>query len=90
MQRTILRKKIKKPTISEEEQEFLKEVGSLPLAITQAASYMTKRQISISQYLSLFRQSERDLTFTQRHSPMENLLEMALQSGIVTCQTWTG
>ena len=39
-------------------QDLLEELDYLPLAITQAVAYMTKRRKSISQYLGIFRQSD--------------------------------
>ncbi len=42
----------------EDRQNLLEELDYLPLAITQAVAYMTKRRKSIPQYLTLFRQSD--------------------------------
>jgi hypothetical protein len=55
---SLLRKKIANDITPAEEQEFLKEMEYLPIAVTQASSYMLKRRISISEYLALFRQSD--------------------------------
>jgi hypothetical protein len=51
---TLLHKKLATSVTPMEEQEFLEEMGYLPIAVTQAASFMLKRRISISQYLTLF------------------------------------
>ncbi|KAL8369253.1 hypothetical protein RB599_010536 [Gaeumannomyces hyphopodioides] len=40
--------------------EFLKELAHLPLAITQAAAYMNENQVSIAEYLRIFRNTDRD------------------------------
>lgn len=46
-------------TSTQEEQDTLvTELGHLPLAVKQAASFMTKRHMTISQYLRHFRDSE--------------------------------
>ena len=42
----------------EDRHDLLKELDYLPLAITQAVAYMTKRRKSIPQYLTLSRQSD--------------------------------
>jgi tetratricopeptide (TPR) repeat protein len=59
---TLLHKKLATGVTPMEEQEFLEEMGYLPIAVTQAASFMSKRRISISQYLTLFRQSDTNRT----------------------------
>ena len=41
--------------------ELLGELVHLPLAITQAAAYLDRNQISIEQYLQLLRETERDM-----------------------------
>ncbi|KLU89782.1 hypothetical protein MAPG_08751 [Magnaporthiopsis poae ATCC 64411] len=40
--------------------EFLQELAHLPLAITQAAAYMNENQVSIAEYLGIFRNTDRD------------------------------
>ncbi|KAL8364651.1 hypothetical protein RB595_003774 [Gaeumannomyces hyphopodioides] len=40
--------------------EFLEELAHLPLAITQAAAYMNENQVSIAEYLGIFRNTDRD------------------------------
>ncbi|KLU92430.1 hypothetical protein MAPG_11376, partial [Magnaporthiopsis poae ATCC 64411] len=40
--------------------EFLQELAHLPLAITQAAAYMNENQVSITEYLGIFRNTDRD------------------------------
>ena len=45
----------------EEQNALLEEIDCLPLAIDQAASFMLKRHKTISQYLSLLRDSGRDM-----------------------------
>ena len=51
----------------DEQDELLTELGNLPLAIKQAASFMTKRHKTISQYLKLFRDSEQSMITLLNH-----------------------
>jgi tetratricopeptide (TPR) repeat protein len=55
-------------TSTQEEQDaLLTELGHLPLAIKQAASFMTKRHKTIAQYLNLFRDSEQSTIALLNH-----------------------
>ncbi|KAE9372564.1 TPR-like protein [Stipitochalara longipes BDJ] len=55
-------------TSTQDEQDaLLTELGHLPLAIKQAASFMTKRHKTISQYLKLFRDSEQSTIALLNH-----------------------
>jgi len=51
----------------DEQDELLTELGYLPLAIKQAASFMTKRHKTISQYLQLFQDSEQSTIALLNH-----------------------
>ncbi|KAH6664032.1 hypothetical protein B0J14DRAFT_523480 [Halenospora varia] len=56
--RMLLRERTNRTSTDAEMDALLHELDYLPLAITQAASYMTKRNKTVSQYLALFRDSE--------------------------------
>ena len=43
---------------AEERRDLIRELDHLPLAITQAVAYMSKRRKSIRQYLQVFRQTD--------------------------------
>jgi len=51
----------------DEQNSLLTELGHLPLAIKQAASFMTKRHKTISQYLNLFQDSEKSTIALLNH-----------------------
>jgi hypothetical protein len=55
---SLLRGRIDGRSTMEELSELLEELEYLPLAITQAAAFMTKRRKTIPQYLDLYRKSD--------------------------------
>ncbi|KAL8367581.1 hypothetical protein RB599_003459 [Gaeumannomyces hyphopodioides] len=60
--REFLEKSLVETSLSPENtiNEFLEELAHLPLAITQAAAYMNENQVSIAEYLGIFRNTDRD------------------------------
>lgn len=60
----LLQRKLEQPRESEESQQLVNELESMPLAIVQAASYIRTRasSYSVSQYLRCFKASERETT----------------------------
>jgi tetratricopeptide (TPR) repeat protein len=57
----------RRTSTQEEQDKLLTELGHLPLAIKQAASFMTKRHKTIPQYLSQFRDSEQSTITLLNH-----------------------
>lgn len=56
--RMLLGDRIRGTSTETEQDTLITELDQLPLAITQAASYMTKRRKTITQYLSLLQDGE--------------------------------
>jgi tetratricopeptide (TPR) repeat protein len=65
--RLLFSESTRRSSSQEEQDALLTELGYLPLAIKQAASFMTKRHKTISQYLTHFRDSEQSMISLLNH-----------------------
>lgn len=70
----------------EEKDKVLAELDHLPLAITQAASYMTKRNKTVSQYLVQYQDSERSRVKLLEHRFVDTGREARSLESVAT--TW--
>ncbi|KAK0105105.1 hypothetical protein ONS95_004532 [Cadophora gregata] len=84
--RKLLGDRTKGDSTDEEKDILLAELDHLPLAITQAASYMAKRNKSVPQYLLLFQDSERSRVKLLEHKFVDTGREARSLESIAT--TW--
>ena len=66
--------------------ELLDELTCLPLAITQAAAYLNRNQVSIAVYLRLLRGAEEDMVSLISREFHDNMRYMGSQNAVAT--TW--
>lgn len=66
--------------------ELLHELTCLPLAITQAAAYLNRNQLSIKRYLGLLRSTEQDLVKLMSKEFRDNTRYRGSQNAVAT--TW--
>ncbi|KAK8112018.1 uncharacterized protein PG998_008475 [Apiospora kogelbergensis] len=66
--------------------ELLRELAYLPLAITQAAAYLNRNQLSIRRYLALLRGTEKDLVELMSKQFRDNTRYQGSQNAVAT--TW--
>lgn len=69
---------------SEDRRDLLEELDYLPLAINQAVAYMTKRRISIKEYLVLFRKSDSNKVRLLKHEFSDNGRETRRMESLAT------
>ncbi|KAK4443239.1 TPR-like protein [Podospora aff. communis PSN243] len=67
-------------------QELLNELECLPLAITQAAAYLNKNQISVADYLGLLRGTPRDMVSLMSREFRDKTRYKGTQNAVAT--TW--
>ncbi|KAH6996005.1 hypothetical protein BKA56DRAFT_144505 [Ilyonectria sp. MPI-CAGE-AT-0026] len=66
--------------------EFLDELTYLPLAITQAVAYLNETEITITEYLRLFRNTDQDLVELMNTEFLDNTRYRESQNAVAT--TW--
>ncbi|KAL2884814.1 putative disease resistance RPP8-like protein 4 [Ceratocystis lukuohia] len=64
--------------------DLVKELGHIPLAIMQAADYMSARNMSISEYLQLFRGRETDRITLLEYSHVDETYHSPSQGAVAT------
>lgn len=84
--RKLLSERTKRASTDAEKDLLLTELDHLPLAITQAASYMTKRNKTVSQYLTLFREGEASRVKLLEHQFVDTGREAKSLESVAT--TW--
>ena len=67
-------------------QELLDELTYLPLAITQAAAYLNRNQVSIAKYLGLLRGTEKDMVSLMSREFCDSMRYEGTQNAVAT--TW--
>ncbi|KAF2851255.1 TPR-like protein [Plenodomus tracheiphilus IPT5] len=73
--------------VLEEAEELLVKLDHMALPITQAAAYIRRKRISISEYMRLFDQSQQDKEEALSH-PTVYYPEPAKRSSMITMTTW--
>ncbi|KAK1762400.1 hypothetical protein QBC33DRAFT_623724 [Phialemonium atrogriseum] len=76
----------KEPIIGTVLQELLEELTYLPLAITQAAAYLNRNQVSIAKYLGLLRGTEKDMVSLMSREFCDSMRYEGTQNAVAT--TW--
>ncbi|KAK9604423.1 hypothetical protein V6Z93_002391 [Aspergillus fumigatus] len=84
----LLQKTLGQPGESQVSQELVEELGCMPLAIVQAASYIRERgnRYSVAQYLRDFRKSDREATNLLKKEVGQHDRDWAAKNSIFT--TW--
>jgi hypothetical protein len=85
----LLRAKIPAPHFGEDMKALVQALEYIPLAITQAGSYIANRssRITVSRYLRLFRESESNQTHLLQHEDARDLRrDPSIRNGVIT--TW--
>jgi tetratricopeptide (TPR) repeat protein len=67
-------------------EQLLQELTCLPLAITQAAAYLTRNRMPVTKYLGLLRRTEKDMVELMSREFKDNTRYEVSQNGVAT--TW--